>query len=78
MSKEKGIDKVFLSIVVAMVILGFTVFVSASMGILASNSAKFTSTIFKQIFWGFLIGFLACYLISKIDYRIFIKSRLDY
>ena len=73
MSKEKGIDKVFLSIVVAMVILGFTVFVSASMGILASNSTKFASTIFKQIFWGFLIGFLACYLISKIDYRVFKK-----
>jgi cell division protein FtsW len=70
MSQTKGIDRVFLSIILILAIFGFAVFTSASMGILAKDSAKFTSIIFKQIFWGLFIGSLACYLISKLDYKI--------
>ncbi len=74
MSKERGVDKVFLSLTIALVIIGFTVFVSASLGILAtSSSAAFGSIAFKQAFFGILLGLLACFFLSKVRYVFFKK-----
>ncbi len=48
-------------------------FISALMGILANNNAEFTSIAFKQIFFGILLGLIACFIFSKIHYKSFKK-----
>ncbi|MFA6226967.1 MAG: putative peptidoglycan glycosyltransferase FtsW [Candidatus Paceibacterota bacterium] len=73
MSQKREVDKVFFSTVLIMAVLGFAVFTSASMGILAKDSAKFASIMFRQVFWGLFVGFVACYLVSRLDYRILKK-----
>jgi len=70
---EKKIDKVFLGIVVALIVIGLVFFISASMGIWAKNGMQFTSVVLKQIFFGIVLGSIACYIFSKIDYKILKK-----
>jgi cell division protein FtsW len=69
MSQSKGVDKVFLVTVLILVFFGFVVFLSASMGILAKDTAKFSSVAFKQTFFGLILGLISCFVFSKIDYR---------
>lgn len=76
MVKDNGIDKVFLFLVLLLTVIGFTVFLSASMGILAKDPAQFSSITFKQVFFGIFLGFIACYIFSKIDYKILKKYAL--
>jgi cell division protein FtsW len=77
MSKTQGIDKVFLFSVILLLVVGFTVFVSASMGILATaNGAQFSSTLFKQGFFGIILGLVACFVFSRISYKVFKKYAL--
>ena len=76
MSKNLGIDKTFLFSIITLVVFGFAVFMSASMGLLATNSAEFGSTAFKQAFFGIVLGLLACFVFSKINYKIFKKYAL--
>ena len=73
---KKNIDKVFLGIVIALLIFGFIIFISASMGILAKDSIQFTSVVLKQLFFGIVFGLLACFVFSKIDYKIYKKYSL--
>jgi len=75
-SNEKSIDKIFLGTVITLVIIGFIIFISASMGILAKNSVQFTSIVSKQVFFGIIFGSLACFIFSKIDYKIYRKHSL--
>lgn len=71
MSQTRTIDKVFLTIVLILVFFGFAVFISASMGILAKDSAQFTSVTFRQAFFGLILGLITCFVFSKINYKIF-------
>lgn len=71
--KEKSVDKFFLTTVIALLVIGFTIFVSASLGILAKDSAQFSAVMSKQIFFGIIFGLLACFIFSKIDYKKFQK-----
>lgn len=75
-SNEKGLDKIFLGTVIALLIIGFTIFISASMGILAKDSIQFASIALKQIFFGIIFGLIACYLFSKLDYKVYKKYAL--
>jgi cell division protein FtsW len=75
-SNEKSIDKVFLGIVLTLLVIGLTIFISASMGILAKDSVQFASVVSKQIFFGIIFGLIACLIFSKIDYKIFKKYAL--
>ena len=76
--KTKGLDKIFLGIVITLVIFGAIMFTSASLGILARNEAKFYGVIFNQFIYGLLGGFVALYFGLKIPYKyslpIFIAS----
>lgn len=72
-SKETGIDKVFLWIVITLLTIGFIIFISASMGILAKDSLQFSSIVSKQIFFGIIFGSIACFIFSKINYKIYNK-----
>jgi len=76
MTKSNGVDKIFLFSVIFLTALGFTVFISASMGILAKDSAQFSSITFKQAFFGIILGFVACFIFSKLNYKIFRKHAL--
>jgi cell division protein FtsW len=64
----KKIDKIFLISFLALLITGFTVFISASLGIYANDKAKFASIMFNQVFFGLFAGLIACYITSKIKY----------
>jgi cell division protein FtsW len=75
-ANKKNTDKIFLATVIILLITGFVIFISASMGILAKDSTQFTSVLFKQVFFGIVLGSLSCFIFSKIDYKIFKKYAL--
>jgi len=67
---EKGkIDKLFLAIFIAILALGVLAFFSASMGIYSSNSAKFARMAFTHVSVGLIAGTIACFIVSKINYK---------
>jgi cell division protein FtsW len=61
-------DKRLLVSVLALVVAGFLIFLSASLGLLARDSVHFGSIAFKQIFFGLVPGLAALYVFSRIDY----------
>lgn len=69
--KNLRVDRSFLIIVAALVLFGFFIFTSASMGLLAQDSdgVKFNSIAFNQIFFGLVLGLIALFGASKIHYR---------
>jgi len=75
-SSSKKVDRVFLGIVITLLVIGFTIFISASMGILAKDSIQFTSITSKQFFFGIVFGSIACFIFSKINYKILRKYSL--
>ena len=75
-SNEKNVDKVFLITAIILLVVGFTIFVSASMGILAKNTAQFYSVVSKQVIFGIVFGLIACFIFSKINYKIYKKYAL--
>jgi len=70
MAKKKitTIDKVLFWNVLILVVFGFTIFVSASLGLAAKDHIKHTSIIVKQIFFGLGMGGVACFAFSHIHY----------
>lgn len=67
------VDKWFLFCVLALVLCGFFVFTSASMGLLARNTATLSSVAFNHIVFGIVGGGLAALIMSKIHYRFWRK-----
>jgi cell division protein FtsW len=78
MTKNLGVDKIFLFSVIFLTAIGFAVFLSASMGILAKDSVQFSSIAFKQVFFGIILGFIVCFIFSKINYKILKKYALPF
>ena len=68
-----GIDKIFLTIVLILILGGLAMFVSASLGILARNEAMFFSVIRSQLIFGLGCGLIAMYLALKISYKTWSK-----
>lgn len=66
-------DRRFLGIVIALVVVGFLTFTSASLGLLAREGARFSSVAFNQIFFGLGLGGIACFIASRIHYRFWRK-----
>lgn len=65
----------FISIVILM-ISGFLIFSSASLGLLTSQTVKYSSISFNQTFFGLFLGVLACIITSQINYKIYRKYSL--
>lgn len=63
------IDKTFLGIVIALLVIGIIMFTSASLGILAKNTAKFYGVISNQFIFGLAGGLVALYFGLKIPYK---------
>ncbi len=65
----KSVDLVLLSLIGILVILGFFIFTSASLGLLARDGASFGSVAFNQFFLGIIGGSAALLITSSIYYR---------
>jgi len=65
----KGVDKILLAIILMLVIVGFFIFTSASLGLLARDGATFSSVAFNQIIFGIVGGSAAMFMTSQIYYR---------
>src|SRR5258708_1373981 len=51
-----SVDKWLLALTSALIIAGFFIFISASLGLLARGGASFSAVVFKQIFFGLVLG----------------------
>jgi len=69
MKTTKGLDKIFLIIIIILVVIGVIMFTSASLGILARNEAKFYGVIFNQFIFGLCGGLIALFLGLRIPYK---------
>ncbi len=72
MKKEqpKSVDTVLLSIIIALVVGGFLIFSSASLGLLArGGGASYGSEAFSQFLFGIVGGAIALIITSNIHYR---------
>lgn len=67
--KNKKLDKIFLSIIIILIVIGVIMFTSASLGILARNEAKFYGVIFNQFIFGLIGGIIALFLGLRIPYK---------
>ncbi len=66
---HKKVDRPFLVTVVTLVIFGFFIFTSASLGLLAREGARFSSIAFNQFFFGIFLGSLALLTTLNINYK---------
>ncbi|HVS79868.1 MAG TPA: putative peptidoglycan glycosyltransferase FtsW [Candidatus Paceibacterota bacterium] len=76
MKRAGKIDKPFLIAVIILVVAGYFIFSSASLGLLASQQAKYSNVAFNQTFFGLFLGSIACIITSRLDYRIWRKYSL--
>ncbi len=64
-------DKILLGLVILLVVVGFFIFTSASLSLLADEDVTFSSVAFSQFFFGIFGGGLAMFVMSNIYYRNF-------
>jgi len=67
--RPKAIDGILLSITVILVVAGFMIFTSASLGLLARTGASFGSVATSQLVFGMLGGGIALFIMSNVHYR---------
>jgi cell division protein FtsW len=72
-TKGKKVDKPFLISVLLLVGVGFSIFISASLGLLARTETIFRSVVFNQLGFGLVGGLIAMLIISSINYKYFKK-----
>lgn len=65
----KQVDAILLGTIILLVVGGFFVFSSASLGLLARDGASFSSVAFSQIVFGIVGGSIALLIASQIYYR---------
>jgi len=70
------IDRTFLFTVIALVVIGFFIFSSASLGLLARGGVRFSSVAFSQIFLGIFLGSAALLFMTRLNYRVLKKYSL--
>lgn len=71
--KKFKVDIPFFISVVILVIGGYLIFRSASLGLLSKQSVKYAGVAFNQTVFGLIGGTIICYITSKIDYKIYRK-----
>lgn len=70
---RKTIDRPLLFIIVLLVLTGFFIFSSASLGLLSRDGARFSSVAFSQIAFGIVGGTIALLFTANIHYRFWRK-----
>ena len=74
MAKARSrIDKPFLVSTIILMVAGFFIFSSASLGLLAKSGSEYSSVTFSQTILGLFLGTLAMILFSRIDYKLWKK-----
>lgn len=69
--KKSSVDAPFLLVLLALLVFGLLIFTSAALGLLARDGASFTSVAVNQLLLGFVLGGIAMWVLSRIDYRIY-------
>ncbi|MFZ3020067.1 MAG: putative peptidoglycan glycosyltransferase FtsW [Minisyncoccia bacterium] len=72
-ARLKPVDKYLATLLTLLVVGGYIIFNSASLGLLAKSGNQFSNVAFTQTFFGLFLGALACILISRWDYKLFKK-----
>ena len=72
----KSQDKVFLGITITLVVIGFFMFLSASLGILARDKDVFLGLLWSQLALGLICGSIALFFTSRIPYKFWRKYSL--
>ncbi len=67
--KKSKVDIPFLISILILVIAGYLIFASASLGLLSKQAVKYTNVAFNQTFFGLFLGSVACFLASRFDYK---------
>jgi cell division protein FtsW len=67
--RRRIIDRTFLITVIILVVVGFFIFASASLGLLARGGASFSSVAFSQLFLGMFLGSIALFVASNTHYK---------
>ena len=67
--KKIKVDIPFLISIIILVIAGYLIFASASLGLLSKQPAKYANVDFNQTFFGLFLGSIACLFTSKLDYK---------
>lgn len=67
--KKTKVDRIFLTLVLTLSILGFFIFTSASLGLLVDGWIGFQNIIIKQIVLGLILGWAGLLISSKINYK---------
>lgn len=71
--KSQRIDYPFFLMVVLLTAVGFAIFSSAALGLLARDGAPFTSVAANQVLFGIVGGGIAMMLLSRIDHKLLSK-----
>ncbi|MCX6731652.1 MAG: FtsW/RodA/SpoVE family cell cycle protein, partial [Candidatus Parcubacteria bacterium] len=71
-------DKIFLGTTIFLVFTGIFILASASMGLLTRNGPDFLNTLFRQILFGIIFGFVGLFIISRINYKKWKKYALPF
>jgi len=67
--QKRTVDRSLLFTVIALVVFGFLIFSSASLGLLARDGARFSQVAFSQLVLGIFLGGIALLVFSNIYYR---------
>jgi cell division protein FtsW len=68
-TKTKSVDPILLGLVIFLVLTGFLIFSSASLGLLARSGASFSSVALSQLLFGVIGGGVALFILANIHYR---------
>jgi cell division protein FtsW len=66
---QHSLDRTLLILTITLVSIGFLIFSSASLGLLAREGARFSSVALNQILFGIVGGSIALFITSTIHYR---------
>lgn len=70
------VDKSFLSVTVVLIVAGFFIFSSASLGLLAKESSNYSSVAFSQAVLGLFLGTVALIIATRLDSKLWRSSAL--
>lgn len=73
MAVREKVDKPFLVATVILMVAGFFIFSSASLGLLAKSGASYTSVAFSQTVLGLFLGTIALLGASRLDFKLWKK-----
>lgn len=74
--RAHAVDKMFLIAAGLLIVAGFFIFSSASLGLLAKNGASYTSIVFNQLVLGLGLGGLLLFITSRIPYTVWRRYSL--